>query len=124
MNAKMFIYLYGSIINKSIATYFNVTRIRMPKIKITKPEEGILKTNQLGGYDSRIHIIYINEVMWNISSDYDRYGLFVHELIHGYQHTYGLCEMNYALPYAQRPQEIHCHIHTSKVLDQIGRAHV
>lgn len=120
MNARMFIYINGNTINKAVYSYFKASRLKMPKVKLTVPSEGILKANQLGGYSSEHHTVYINDTMWGISTEYDKYGLFVHELIHVYQHAFDLCDFDYDLPYTQRPQEIHCHDHVSKILSELA----
>lgn len=119
MNARMFIYIYGNDMNRTIARHFGVRKVCLPKVRITVPSEGVLKANQLGAYCEGLNLIFINESLWNISSEYDKHGLFIHEIIHAYQHKHKLCDFDYDVPYAERPQEIHCHENVDMILSTL-----
>lgn len=112
----MFMYINGNDINKAIANHFEVKKLKLPKVKAVTIDDGVLKANQLGGYSESLNTIFINDCLWNISSNFEMHALLIHELIHVYQHTYGLCEFDYEANYDNRPQEVHCCEHCSVVL--------
>lgn len=122
MNPQMFFYQYKTYINKAIAKHFKVDKIKMPKFKTFITKQAI--DNQflvIAYYDPINNIIGINNDMWDIATEYEKFNAVTHELVHAYQRKYQLCNIDPTdVEYTMRSQELHCEEHTSQILIEMG----
>lgn len=115
----MFMYTHKQTILKAIAKELNVKKFSKFKVRAIQASEveglGIV----YGFYNVKTNEICINNDTWSVLTDYEKFDLLVHEIIHLYQHTYDLCEFTYIEVQEERPQEVHAECHTQCILDKL-----
>lgn len=115
MTIKMFAYLNQNYLSKTIASYFHVKKLTGFKLlAVLHPVQSF--GFACASYEATTNTIRVDSCMWGISTEYEQYESLVHEMIHMYQHHYGLCEIDYNEAYENRPQEIHAELHTTEIL--------
>lgn len=117
MNVKMFVYLNKTKISKAIAAHFGVKKVTNFDVKQMIQENVAGVGYVCASYSKESNTIFINNAIWEMMTEYEQYELFIHEMIHVYQHAYDLCEFNYSIEYEKRPQEKHAEYFTKEVLN-------
>lgn len=120
MNVKMFMYLNKQSICKAIANHFNVKKLSSFKVLSISHDQVPSDMCICAYYNVDKNIIYVDELVWSVSTEYERWDTVVHEIVHAYQHKYDLCIFDYKKTYEERPQELHCVYHTSMILETLG----
>lgn len=118
MSVKMFVYLNKSRISKTISKFFGVKKLTKFGVEVINKERISGFGYICGSYNPETDTIVINTAVWELMTDYERYELFIHEMIHAYQHAYNLCDFEYGMDtaYEKRPQEQHAELYTKKIL--------
>lgn len=115
MTIQMFTYLNKNLLSKTIASYFNVKKLSGFKV-IAATHQAQSFGLACASYEVATKTIRIDSMTWELLTYYEQYEILIHEMIHMYQHHYGLCEFNYDKVYENRPQEKHAVKHTYAIL--------
>lgn len=116
MTVKMFVYLNKSRISRVIAKFFGVKKLTSFEVKPMRQERLKGIGYVCASYNKEVNTIFMNNAVWEMMTEYEQYELFIHEMIHVYQHAYNLCAFDYSIEYERRPQEKHAEFYTKKIL--------